>query len=91
MTLLCFFNKFMMSSQNLLFFILDQNKLTGTKYHDWLRNLKIILNSEKITYVLEKGHPKEASANAPTEELARLDRWWDPDFQTKRYACFYVK
>ncbi|XP_075482877.1 uncharacterized protein LOC142523116 [Primulina tabacum] len=74
-----------MSSRNPLSVILDQNKLTGPNYHDWLRNLKIFLNSEKIAYVLTKSPPKTAKPNATMEELAELDKWWDHDLQAKSY------
>ena len=33
--------------------ILDTNKLTGTNYVDWLRNLKIVLSQEKLSYILD--------------------------------------
>ena len=33
--------------------ILDVNKLTGTNFIDWLRNLRIVLNVERIAYVLD--------------------------------------
>ncbi|XP_073061740.1 uncharacterized protein [Primulina eburnea] len=58
-----------MSSRNPISFVLYQNKIIGPNYHEWLRNLKIILNYEKIVYVLKKGPPKEAATNAPAEEL----------------------
>ncbi|XP_073153754.1 uncharacterized protein [Henckelia pumila] len=74
-----------MSTRNPLFIILDQNKLTGPNYNDWLRNLKIVLNSERIAYVLEKKPPKEAAANISETELAKLDKWWDHDLQAKSY------
>ena len=32
--------------------VLDVNKLTGTNFIDWLRNLRIGLRPEKIAYVL---------------------------------------
>ena len=41
------------SLSNLLHGILDFNHLTGPNYMDWLRNLRIILTTEKITYVLD--------------------------------------
>ncbi|KZV44934.1 hypothetical protein F511_15430 [Dorcoceras hygrometricum] len=56
--------------------ILDSNKFTGLNYQDWLRNLKIVLASEKLLYTLEKTPPKEAPADASPEELAKLDKWW---------------
>ena len=33
--------------------ILDANKLTGTNFMDWLKNLRIVLGAEKIAYVLD--------------------------------------
>ncbi|XP_073049495.1 uncharacterized protein [Primulina eburnea] len=74
-----------MATRNPLSAILDQNKLTGPNYQDWLRNLKIVLNSEKIAYVLNKAPPKEAAANAPADELAKLEKWWDHDLKAKSY------
>ena len=48
--------------------ILEANKLTGANYIDWLRNLKIVLRSEKLGYVLEKPVPPSPAGNASTEE-----------------------
>ena len=33
--------------------ILDSNKLIGPNYVDWLKNLKIILTQEKLSYILD--------------------------------------
>ena len=44
--------------------ILESNKLTGPNYIDWLRNIKIILRSEKLTYVITEPVPPEPAANA---------------------------
>ena len=43
-----------MSASNQLARILETNRLTGLNYKDWLRNLKIVLNSEKLGYVLDQ-------------------------------------
>ena len=37
--------------------ILDANKLTGTNFMDWLRNLRIVPRAEKIAYVLDTPLP----------------------------------
>ncbi|XP_073035174.1 uncharacterized protein [Primulina eburnea] len=74
-----------MSTRNPLSIILDQNKLTGPNYNDWFRNLKIVLNSEKIVYVLDKKPPKEAAPNISRTELAKLEIHWDHDLQAKSY------
>ena len=45
---------FIMSLSNInLRSLLEANKLTGANYIDWLRNLKIVLRSEKLGYVLK--------------------------------------
>ncbi|KZT75204.1 hypothetical protein F511_47771 [Dorcoceras hygrometricum] len=50
----------MSSIKNPLAAILDSNKFTGLNYQDWLRNLNIVLASEKLLYTLDKSPPKEA-------------------------------
>ncbi|KZV36340.1 hypothetical protein F511_27216 [Dorcoceras hygrometricum] len=65
--------------------ILDSNKYTGLNYQDWLRNLNIILASEKLLYTLEKSPPKESPANVSPEELAKLDKWWDDELKARCY------
>ena len=42
-----------MRPSNPLSIILDNNRLTGPNFIDWLRNLKVILASEKILYMIE--------------------------------------
>ena len=44
--------------------ILDANKLTGTNFMDWLRNLRIVLKEEKIAYVLVAPLPVSPSVDA---------------------------
>ena len=48
--------------------ILDANKLTGPNYVDWLRNLKIALNQEKLSYILEAPNPEPLGDDATEEE-----------------------
>ena len=43
-----------MSLANPLRGILDANKLIGPNFTDWLRNLRIVLTSERIAYVLDE-------------------------------------
>ncbi|XP_075483721.1 uncharacterized protein LOC142523874 [Primulina tabacum] len=74
-----------MTARNTLSTILDQNKLIGPNSNDWFRNLKIVLNSENIAYVLNKKLPKEAAPNVSQTELAKLEKWWDHDLQAKSY------
>ena len=46
-------NKAKMSLTNPLRDIMDVNRLTSSNFTNWLRNLKILLKSERITYLLE--------------------------------------
>jgi hypothetical protein len=39
--------------------ILDKEKLNGTYFMDWFRNLRIVLEKEKKEYVIERPHPEE--------------------------------
>ena len=62
---------FIMSPSNInLRSILEANKLTGSNYIDWLRNVKIVLRGEKLAYVMETPVPPVPAVNAPAEEHA---------------------
>ncbi|KZV16795.1 hypothetical protein F511_11721 [Dorcoceras hygrometricum] len=77
---------FIMSSiKNPLAAILDSNKFTGLNYQDWLRNLNIVLASEKLLHTIEKSPPKEAPADISPEELVTLQQWWDDELKTRCY------
>ena len=45
--------------------ILEKDKLNGTKFLDWYRNLRIVLKQEKREYILDQPVPDEPAANAP--------------------------
>ncbi|KAJ8748419.1 hypothetical protein K2173_003056 [Erythroxylum novogranatense] len=45
--------------------ILEKEKLNGTNFLDWYRNLRIVLKQERKLYVLEEPIPEEPPANAP--------------------------
>ena len=57
-----------MASFSPLVTILNQNKLTGSNYVDWKRNLDIFLTAEEHKYVLTKPCPSFSSLDAPPEE-----------------------
>ena len=57
---------FIMTSNINLKTILEANKLTGPNYIDWLRNLKIVLRSEKLDYVMVKSVPPTPAGNVST-------------------------
>ena len=45
--------------------ILKKDKLNGTNFLDWYRNLRIVLKQERKEYILDQLVPDEPSANAP--------------------------
>ncbi len=47
----------MAQRSNPLSHILDDNRLTGPNFSDWLKNLRIVLNLECIGYVLDSKIP----------------------------------
>ena len=44
--------------------ILKKDKLNGTNFLDWYRNLRIILKQERNEYILDQPVPDEPAANA---------------------------
>ena len=73
-----------MSASNPLTRILETNRLTGTNYKDWLRNLKIVLNCEKIGYVLENDIPR-LPARPTDDQRETHQKWTDDDIRVKCY------
>ena len=45
--------------------ILEKDKLNGTNFLNWYRNLRIILKQERKEYILDQPIPNESVANAP--------------------------
>ena len=70
-----------MRSSNPLTIILDQHRLTGANFIDWLRNLKVILVSEKILYILEQSLPGPLPEHTSQKEQDTLKQWKDDDMQ----------
>jgi hypothetical protein len=48
--------------------ILEKEKLSGTNFLDWYRNLRIVLKQEKKLHVLEKPLPDSPAENAESSE-----------------------
>ena len=48
--------------------VLEKDKLNGTNYADWIRNLRIVLRAEKKKDVLDTPLPEEPVDDAPVEE-----------------------
>ena len=64
--------------------ILDVNKLTKLNYMDWLKNLRIILIQEKVSYILDSPTPDTTEKDASKEERATYKIWKD-DSMTVKY------
>ena len=74
-----------MASFSPLVAILNQNKLTGSNYVDWKRNLDIVLIAEQHKYVLTQSCPSFPSLDAPLEKKQQYDRWQKSNEMTKCY------
>jgi hypothetical protein len=48
--------------------ILEKDKLNGTNYADWIRNLRIVLRAEKKEEILDNPLPEAPTDNAPAAE-----------------------
>ena len=70
-------------AKNPLSTILDTNKLTGPNYSDWLRNLKIVLNSENRAYVLTDAPLSTLPEGAEEEEIETHKKWLNDDLQAR--------
>jgi hypothetical protein len=53
--------------------VLEKEKLNGTNFIDWYRNLGIVLRQEKIEYVLEEPHPDDLPNNADESECVAYE------------------
>ena len=63
--------------------ILDTNKLTGPNYVDWLRNLKIMLSSEKLSYILDTPSLNPLGDDATQEDMATYKMWQNDSLTVK--------
>ena len=63
-----------MRSSNPLSIFLENHRLTGLNFIDWLRNLKVVLASKHILYILEKSPPRPFPPNAMQEEHDTLQK-----------------
>ena len=79
------FSDLIMTSFSPLVAILNQNKLTGSNYVDWKRNLDIVLTTEEHKYVLNQPCPNFPSLNAPFEEKQWCNGWQKSNEMAKCY------
>jgi hypothetical protein len=59
--------------------ILEKDKLNGTNYTDWIRNLRIILKAEKKEEVIDTPLLEEPDENATLAEKNAYRKAWDVD------------
>ncbi|XP_071722230.1 uncharacterized protein [Rutidosis leptorrhynchoides] len=72
-------------SKNPLTCIIDNNKLTGPNYLDWLRNLKILLDSEDLRYILDAPIPPKLPSDAKDEDKTALAKFHKDDKISRCY------
>ena len=63
--------------------ILDANKLTGPNYIDWLRNLRIILTQEKVSYILDIPALDSLREDASEKDRTAYKMWKDDSVTVK--------
>ena len=55
--------------------ILDANKLTSLNYVNWLRNLRIILTQEKLSYIFDSLDPVLIREDTSEEKRVTHNMW----------------
>ncbi|XP_028106720.1 uncharacterized protein LOC114305791 [Camellia sinensis] len=65
--------------------IIDDNRLTGSNYVDWKRNLTIVLTAEKLNYVLATDPPVLPEVDATDEQREAVRKWHEADDVAKCY------
>ena len=45
--------------------ILEKDKLNGTNFLEWYKNLRIVVKQERKEYIIDQPVPDEPAANAP--------------------------
>ncbi len=75
----------MAQRSNPLSCILDENRLTRPNFSDWLRNLRIVLNLERIGYILDFKIPSALPPEATEKEHDTFRNWHEDDMQAKCY------
>ena len=63
--------------------LIETNKLTGPNFEVWLRNLKIILSSERRQYVLDIPVQDEPEEDSSDDEKFQYQPWKEDDMQVR--------
>ena len=61
--------------------VLEKDKLNGTNYTDWIRNLRIVLRAEKKEDVLDTPLLEDPAEDAPAAERAAYRRASDANLE----------
>ena len=69
----------------MLFRSLKDNKLTGTNYVDWKRNLNLVLTAEDYTFMLGEVCLSPPDSISTPEEDAAYHKWQKADKLAKCY------
>ncbi|KAL0294473.1 UNVERIFIED_CONTAM: hypothetical protein Sradi_6886200 [Sesamum radiatum] len=64
-------------SKNPLTAILEANIFNGTNYNDWLQNLRIVLDFENQTYILDRSLPRALPEESTHEEHLAFEKWFE--------------
>ena len=59
--------------------ILESNKLTEPNFLDWLRNLRIVLWSKKLLFILDEVIPMVSLVDAPNEVYMAYNKHMDAE------------
>ena len=65
--------------------ILDKDKLTGPNFLDWRRKLKIVLDYERLYYVLDMIDPDPIDNDSSTEKVAAYHKWESDELKVRSY------
>ncbi|XP_039131865.1 uncharacterized protein LOC120268606 [Dioscorea cayenensis subsp. rotundata] len=77
-------------THNPLNILLEKNALTGPNYVDWLRNLRLVLNLERIGYILEANIPTKPPPEASKEEQDVYLKWLEDDLRVWSYMLAFM-
>ena len=79
-----------MSSFNPLAMILSQKPMDGNNYSEWKTNLYIVLDFEKLKFVLTTPKPNEPAANASDQVRKNYENWDKANISVRCYILASV-
>ena len=79
-----------MASLNPLAMILSQKPMDGINYNQWKTNLYIVLDYEKIKFVLTTPRPNEPAVDASQEIQMQYSEWHKVNIAVRCYILASV-